>query len=518
VKIDNLPLEPSVAITNSLQGKAGDLAPSSEIKDVAQTAVNLMFDDQIRTVLNQLTKILSQQNATLLNLPANLADEVKQLLQQPLAGEQVVAKGLSAMLQGQKTVSLSLSAFANTLNDAASIKEQFPGVLPEEWSNLIAKFEDLVSHLDPDIGKTLLALAKDLTDNPAQLTDASTVLQQAGRQLINTLAREQYTIPMQEFQANLPALLKTLVDNFQQELAQLPFPPSDQELLTASLQQICQQLMQELSQPPAQQEPAQPQSSPQFAPKGQVPPFIGLPAVIDDIIAHFESQLIKMDVTLEKDVLVTNLRQILSQLTQDLSDEDQAALLRLVDQLQDSVPESIRTAAKLNNLPELQTTWVLQKMANSRQWLELSAATLRQSGQTLRDMATIVPRQVDQSPDSWSAKSTFNLAVPLYFGEEKKAYPAYIHIFQDRDKPGTAAGFVPETWLRLCLATENVGVVDMVFHVYGSNQLNIRINFSDNSAADQFKEHIDDIRGTFDNSPLKLSDFTVNPVKTDGSP
>jgi hypothetical protein len=529
VKINNFPLDPSVAVNYSQQGKAGNVGPAS-ISDVSETAFQLMFDNQISTILNQLTKLLNQQATTLMELPAAITDEVKQLLQQPLAGEQVVAKGLAAMLQGQKTASLGLAGFANTLNDAATIKAQFPGGLPETWSNLIAQFEDQISQLDSDIGNSLLALAKELTDNPTPVSDASTALQQAGRQLLDSLSREQYTIPRQDFQTKLPDLLKTFVELFRQELAQLPLPIPEQWILSDNLQQICQQLLQDLSQSASQQEPANnpiPQSAsqqepasnliPQAAAKEQAPPFVGLPAIIDDIIAHLESQLVKMDITFEKDVLVTNLRQILSQLTQDLDGEDQSALSRLAGQMQDNMPEKIRTAAELHNLPELKEVWVLQRMAASRQWLELPATALRQAGQTLKDMNTIIPKQFDQPPDS-SSKMSLNLAVPLYFGEEKKAYPAYIHIFQDQEKTRQAnSGFMPETWLRLCLSTENVGVVDMVFHVYGQNQLNIRINFSDIPTADRFKTHMNDILDMFDNSPLTLADFTVNPLQADGS-
>ncbi len=427
MKINNFPLDQTFVVTNSLQGKPGNTV-SPAAGDIPQTAVQYMFDNQVRIILNQLVKMLSQQTATLLELPASLADEARQILREPLAGDQVVARGLAAMLRGQKTVSQSLAAFANTVGDAAVIKEQFPDGLPRTLSALIAKFEDQIGHLDPDIGKALLALATELTENPAPVTDASAVLQQAGRRLIDSLPREEYTIPKQQFQARLPVLLETLVENFQQELAQLPFPPLEQEILTASLRQICQQLQQELTQP-----------SPSAAAKGQPPSFVGLPAVIDDIIDHFENQLVKLDATFEKDVMVTNLRQVLSQLTQDLEDGDKAALSRLADYLLERAPEKIRTAAGLHNLPELKEIWVLQRMSASREWLELPAAVLRQAGQNLKDMNTVIPRNTDQSPDSSPAKTSFNLAVPLYFGEEKKAYPAYIHIFQDREKsPRTA--------------------------------------------------------------------------------
>lgn len=506
MKINNFSLDQAVAVTNSLQGKPSNPAPSG-LADAAETAVQFMFDTQVKNILTQLTKMLSQQASTLMELPAPVADEVKQLLREPLVGEQVVAKGLTGMLQGQKSVSRNLASFAAILNDAAVIKEQFPTGLTKTWSGLIAQFEDQISQLDSDIGKSLLALATELTDNPTPFTDASAVLQQAGRALLDILPRDQYTIPKQEFLTKLPVLLQTLVYDFQEGLTKLPLPPLEQEMLTSSLRQVVQQLMQELAQP-----------LPSAAAKGETPTFVSLPSIVDDIIAHFENQLIKLDATFEKDVLITNLRQILGQLTENLGDDDKAVLTRLADQLSERTPEKLLTAATLHNLPELREVWVLDRMAASRQWLQLPLDSLREAGQNLRDMNTVIPKHADMPPDASPARSSFNLAVPLYFGEEKRAYPAYIHIFQDRENASqTADGSTPETWLRLCLSTENVGVVDMVFHVYGQNQLNIRINFSDTATADRFKVHVDDIRGEFHDSPLHLADFTVNPVPSDGS-
>ena len=418
MKITNFSMDTALNIGNSQQSKQGEVLPTTA-NAPGQSQVQLLLENQVKTMLGELVKILDQQTATVQKLPPEVASVVEQLLQQPLAGEEVIPQGLTAMLKGQKTVSQSLTALAGTLQDAAAGSEVLSSTVSPTMDNLIAQFTNQTTKLGPDLGKTILTLASQLADDPAPLTDVSALLQQVGRQVIDALPRDQFTVSRRDFQTKIPEFLNTLLDNFEQEITKLQLPLQTKQELVTSLQQTCQQLFQELS--------------PAATPKGSLPQFISLPATLDDIIEHFEGQLVQLDTSLENGITVANLRQICRQLTQDLSTEDQAVLSRLTQHLDDTMPDKVKLAAANHNLPELKEAWVLQRLASGRQWLESAPDSLRQASQSLKNMTTIVPRSFEQPADFGSGKTTFNLAIPFYFGEEKKAYPAYIHVYQDQD-------------------------------------------------------------------------------------
>ncbi len=208
--------------------------------------------------------------------------------------------------------------------------------------------------------------------------------------------------------------------------------------------------------------------------------------------------------------LLTAARELLAALPPELTApavrEDMAkaaaALLR-------SLPENVREAAAFQNIPELETALVWQKVADSLPWLKLPAAALRQAAQTAKELAAAVATPAQAAIETAAGQQVLVMTMPIFFADGH-VYPAYIHVSRDREQAGGETAATPrDTWLRMCVATDNLGVVDMVFHLYDQGQLSIRVVFSDTKTGEEFRRALPDLRAALAASPLTLTDISV---------
>lgn len=178
--------------------------------------------------------------------------------------------------------------------------------------------------------------------------------------------------------------------------------------------------------------------------------------------------------------------------------------------LEQILPPEVRQFALDNKLPELKDAVAVLKLAEAREYLRLPTATLSHASVTLQDISTGMQKfstlQTTANPDQLS----LSMAFPLYWGDDKKAYPVYLHVSKDReDETGRVAGQPRDTWLRLCIMTENVGMVDLVFHLFGRDYLSVRATFGDRSYADMLRGELQSIRSQLSKTPFTLKDFTI---------
>lgn len=143
----------------------------------------------------------------------------------------------------------------------------------------------------------------------------------------------------------------------------------------------------------------------------------------------------------------------------------------------------------------------------------LPEKVLLESTRTIRKMAEMMndfePVRGSFIPKE-SAVATF--AFPLYFEAGKMPYPAYVHVYcqDEREDSGIGTMQGKETWIRFCIGTENLGVVDVVFHLYGDNQLGIKVGFANNTSADEFKEYIPNIEQDLSDKSICLATININ--------
>lgn len=197
----------------------------------------------------------------------------------------------------------------------------------------------------------------------------------------------------------------------------------------------------------------------------------------------------------------------------ELPEEIQAPVVRediakAAAALNRSIPEKVRQAAAFHSLPELQEAVVWQKVVDSLPWLKMPTETLEQASRTLREMAAAVPVSKQSAAETPGGQKVLVITMPVFFADGR-AYPAYIHISRDREQADNPAAPVRETWLRMCVATDNLGVVDMVFHLRGQQQLSIRVTFSNREAGEEFRSVLPDLRGALAESELTVADIAV---------
>ena len=87
----------------------------------------------------------------------------------------------------------------------------------------------------------------------------------------------------------------------------------------------------------------------------------------------------------------------------------------------------------------------------------------------------------------------------------------YWHLYhqQQKDAQGRDTGEF-ETWLRVCLETENMGTVDVVFRYYDEKALDVRLRFEGEEGAEAFREVLPEVRQAVGEMPFELGEIWVS--------
>ena len=91
----------------------------------------------------------------------------------------------------------------------------------------------------------------------------------------------------------------------------------------------------------------------------------------------------------------------------------------------------------------------------------------------------------------------------------QKPYPAYIHVYDEEQKDESGGSPKKETWIRVCLLTDNIGAVDVSFRMYEGSNLDVRIYFSERENIEEFRDYMDEFRASFEDKPLTLMSVKV---------
>jgi hypothetical protein len=390
--------------------------------------VELLNDANIKILLDAMGKTLGEMSKLNGELPAVVAEEAAVLAQETLGAETVLPQGLAATVRGARSGGDAFASFAQTLADAAHLREAFPRGLKPETAAALATFARATAE-GGDFSTTLQTMA----NRPTTTTEGQALLTKLFPQgvtaetaaVLETFARK--ISEGGDFAAKMLNMARQLID----------VPDGEGTLLVAA-----RALLATLTtEPPA-------------------------PTV--------EAEFAKAATVLAKDV-----------------------------------PEKVRQAAAFHNFPELEEALVRQKLSDSLPWQKLPAETLRQASRTVSEMAAAAPQSDQAAAETPTAQKVLVMTMPIYFADGR-SYPAYLHISRDREQTGGGDAAAPrETWLRLCVATDNLGLVDMVFYLRGEQQLSIRVAFGNREAGEDFRRALPDLRQALAASPLTLADIAV---------
>lgn len=186
-------------------------------------------------------------------------------------------------------------------------------------------------------------------------------------------------------------------------------------------------------------------------------------------------------------------------------------LLRLSAQ---NVPASVRQAAINQDIPDLPKLWAFVQLCNLTRLLELPVKRLKNASKDISDFANMLKKTTRNENEASGPRRSISFMTPLYLGDNEHCYPTYIHMYHENDEengrnPGEDK---KETWLRLCLLTENVGAVELVFRLYERENVNLRVSFSSQEAVESFNEYIPQLQNAFEELPLNLTDVKVGAI------
>ncbi|MBP2651302.1 MAG: hypothetical protein H6Q74_2127 [Firmicutes bacterium] len=531
------PIEVNTVSTTAADNVAEQIPEAQPLSQLTGQQVELFLDAEVKTLLAELAKLLTEQNVGLEQLPEQVGTQAKELLQQPFTASTALAGGFTKILKDQKAAVDTLASMASSFNDAAVFKQEFPEGLTETGQKLLTAFKQQTK-LGNFSGKHTLAVARQLTSqaDPAELAP---LLRQVASQI---LAKSDSNL---ETGQKLPQVLEKFVAETAESLSRFGQLPG-KEILIHEVEQVVRQVLQETGNDPAEagskvaakQNPEQPlplqadlvaenivHGSKKENATGltiinakpvadeQPEATKSLQTVVEKIIDRFE-QLVSKNSALQKNDIVENFRQFAEAL--EKSPQAKTLLETLTNMVKDKdiLPANIRQAARMHNLPELEKAWTLAKLDSVREWLNMPKEVLNQTGNELRQLAVAVHRFAEKNVQvqADAQHNGMTLLVPLFLSPEAKPYPTYIHIFKDGSQEAAVEGALPEVWVRLCMATENIGLVDIVLHVFGDYQLHVRVKFSDQNAAEKFEGFIPDIRENVGGSKFTLTDISVAAV------
>ncbi|MCX7971399.1 MAG: hypothetical protein N3A57_07560 [Negativicutes bacterium] len=158
-----------------------------------------------------------------------------------------------------------------------------------------------------------------------------------------------------------------------------------------------------------------------------------------------------------------------------------------------------------------------EKQAVARKLLDLLAQQLpverlARAAVDSQDAARVLARAVQVQGENVEGKISASFTVPLAVDERERLYPAQIRI--DSEQAPGQGGKVRDTWLRLNVDTEYLGMVDLVFHLSKDKKLDIKVMFSEQETAAEFNDNDKELRRCL--SELPFGQTSINAVQWQG--
>jgi len=438
--------------------------------------------------------ILSQLEQFIKSLPSeagNKAAVVNQL--------EKFIKNLPPQTSNQATVINELEKFVANLpseigNKAAVTKqlEQFIKTLPPEnvdKTTMLTQLEQLVKSLPPEISSkagVVTQMEQFLKTLPPEVSNKVAVATQL-EQFIKTLPTEIGKALQQALrQGNIPENLQRLADVFNNAAVL-------NKHTTIELQSFLGKVAENLTA-----------KSPT------------LPAESNNVIANLAKQFVDTTAT------VTQIKTVINQLKMELFandpvllEKEKLVLEKLTKLFEQNIPPALQEGVIKHKLAELPKFWVLLKALGTEQWQNAAPENLEKSAGVVKELAHSMYKATALTGEKQAETYIVSFSLPLQVAQGIY-YPAHIHIYHENknnnnnDDQEHERQF--ETWIRVCVETEHIGVVDSVFRLYGDDNLDVRVTFPNATAAEEFAQQLPEIRKNMEEGKLNLTDIMINKV------
>ncbi len=194
-----------------------------------------------------------------------------------------------------------------------------------------------------------------------------------------------------------------------------------------------------------------------------------------------------------------------------LSERDAKELQALLQLCEKNVPASVLQSAQQKGLEDMPRLWAFMQLCDLAMVKERDGKSLKRAGKSLSDFASMMKNSLlPENGRTPEGHRSMSFMTPLYMSDEmQKPYPAYIHVYDEEQKDENGGPSKKETWIRVCLLTENIGAVDVSFRMYEETNLDVRIYFSERENLEEFRDYMDEFRASFDDKPLTLMSVKV---------
>ena len=196
-----------------------------------------------------------------------------------------------------------------------------------------------------------------------------------------------------------------------------------------------------------------------------------------------------------------------------LSQQDAKQLNLLLKMVQSNVPAAIQQAGQQPGMEGLPKLWAFLQLADLGSLKDLKAKDFKNANKEIKTVVSSLKSSIS-SEGSYQAdgQKSISFVMPLYIGEGGHSYPAYINLYDEPEHEDECGRKRQDTWFRVCVLTDNIGAVDIVCQLFEGNNLNLRINFSDNEIVKDFGEYLPDIRKALYDTSIHLNDLRVGTV------
>ena len=196
-----------------------------------------------------------------------------------------------------------------------------------------------------------------------------------------------------------------------------------------------------------------------------------------------------------------------------LSQQDAKQLDLLLKMVQSNVPAAIQQAGQQPGMEGLPKLWAFLQLADLGSLKDLKAKDFKNANKEIKTVVSSLKSSIS-SEGSYQAdgQKSISFVMPLYIGEGGHSYPAYINLYDEPEHEDECGRKRKDTWFRVCVLTDNIGAVDIVCQLFEGNNLNLRINFSDNEIVKDFGEYLPDIRKALYDTSIHLNDLRVGTV------
>lgn len=196
-----------------------------------------------------------------------------------------------------------------------------------------------------------------------------------------------------------------------------------------------------------------------------------------------------------------------------LSQQDTKQLNLLLKMVQSNVPAAIQQAGQQPGMEGLPKLWAFLQLADLGSLKDLKAKDFKNANKEIKTVVSSLKSSIS-SEGSYQAdgQKSISFVMPLYIGEGGHSYPAYINLYDEPEHEDECGRKRKDTWFRVCVLTDNIGAVDIVCQLFEGNNLNLRINFSDNEIVKDFGEYLPDIRKALYDTSIHLNDLRVGTV------